>query len=137
MVTGEAYGWNEGKLWLWTGSATASAEIQLAQNIRVNTFVGWERHQAVNGAVAEHPTGVIANLVVQRLYTYDSYLPRFQDTAAPVVHAHVYHSGRLGSAGLILYSGRIDELALEGQEGNILMYTLSYHGNQFSAYGGS
>lgn len=135
MPSYEAFGWPEGQVYLWTGTATASAVVALAQNTQGVFQRGWETHQSIDGVYGQHLTGQRADVSIGAVYTYDATIKRMVD-AATAIHLKLYHSSINGSAGLILYSGVVDAFGLNGSENNPYVYTLQYHCHIWSAYGG-
>lgn len=131
----EVYTWNEGQIYLWSGTATASALIAFAQNAQALLQYGWENHPSVAGVYAEHLTGQRADLTIQALYTYDAAAIKLI-LSATALHVKLDHSGINGSAGFLFYSGHVDTLAPGGSEGIPYSYTLAYHAFAWSAYGG-
>lgn len=129
----EVYTWNEGQVYIWTGTATASALVGFAQNSQAIMQYGWESHQTVDGVYADHLTGQRADLTVQALYSYDITALRMI-LSATAVHVKMHHSGVHGTGGMFFYSGRVDVLALGGSEGLPYSHTISYHANSWSGY---
>jgi hypothetical protein len=95
---------------------------------------GWDNRARLDGSYSDALTGKRADLTIRAMYTYDSTLLRINESAT-AVHLHLKHSGALGSAGLYLYSGRIDRIDLQGSEGNPYVFGITYHANRWSAYG--
>lgn len=131
----EAYAFPEGQVHLWTGTATASAIVAFAQNTQAQIAYGWLEHQSVDGAYARHQTGQSVDVTFGALYTYDSTIVRMV-LSATAMHLHLIQSSVNGSAGLFCYSGHVSGLAFAGNDGQPYAYTLTYHGTEFSAYGG-
>jgi hypothetical protein len=124
MTSAEVFGWSEGRVYLWTGSATASAVAAYAQNTQANMVHG----NALTGLRADVSEGL--------LYTHDATIMKMFHPSATAVHIKLLHSGVNGSAGHFFYSGVIDSLVVAGSEQNPYQYTLNYHANIWSAFGG-
>lgn len=129
----EAITWNEGQIWMWTGSATASALIAFAENMQLLPVRGWLNEPALNGQYYDRISGRRADLVVGAMYTRDAAIQKL-DAAETAVHMKLLHSGVYGSAGVLLWSGRIDSLGLIGSQGSPYQYQMSYHCNAWSAF---
>lgn len=132
---GEVFTWNEGQVWVWTGSATASALVSFAQNMQLSLVRGWDNVPSLAGNYRDHITGRRADLLLGALYTHDAALQRI-DAAETAVHVKLLHTGIHGSAGWLLWSGRIDSITPIGSEGNPYLFQLAYHANRWSAFGG-
>ncbi len=132
----EVFVWSEGQIYLWTGTATASALIGYAQNIQAPLVRGWANDPSLAGNYRDHLTGQRADVLLGALYTPDATIQKIE-ASATAVHMKLVHTlaGDMGSAGVILYSGRIDSLTYAGSENNPYTYTLSYHANRWSAFG--
>lgn len=135
MPAAEAFVWSEGAIALWTGAASpaASAVVAYAQNVQGLLAWGWEEHQSIDGVYAQHLTGQVGDLTFGAIYTYDATIARIAQSAT-AVHLKLQHNGVNGSAGYLLYSGRIASLALAGSEATPYVYTLTYRAHQWSAY---
>ena len=130
----ETYSWNEGSIAFWTGSATASAVIAYATNSDLSLVRGWENRRTLSGNYYDLLTGQRADLMVGAVYTSDLTLARMVESAT-AVHVRLTHTNAVnGSAGFLLYSGRIDALRYAGSEAAPYTYQLTYHANQWSAY---
>lgn len=132
----EAFIWREASISLWTGvaSPSTSAVLAYAQNMQVGMTYGWLEHESVDGVYARHQTGQSIDVTFAALYTVDSTIVKMVQSAT-AVHLGIYQSGINGSAGINAYSGNISGLTLVGDEANPHVYTLTYHGNLWSAYG--
>lgn len=130
----EAYSWAEGQIAFWTGSATASAVVAYAQNSDLALARGWINRQSLAGSYADLLSGQRADLTVGAVYTSDPTLVRMVESAT-AIHVRVNHTNAVnGSAGFLLYSGRVDMLRFAGTQDAPYTYQLTYHANQWSAY---
>jgi hypothetical protein len=131
----EAFSHSEGTLHLWTGTATASALVAYVQNIGGNFINGWLNEPRGDLSYRNVQTGQRVDLQIGTYLTPDFTLHRLF-ASATAVHAHLrqFNSAQ-GSAGYFFYSGRIDSLALNGSEGGLVSFNLTYHANRWSAYG--
>jgi len=130
----EAISWPEGCIYLWTGSATASALLGYAQDMSVNFFVGYDNYQTFDTAFHDNATGQRADANIGTLYTTDSLTLFKMYNAQTAVHVHFKHSGVYGSAGVYLYSGRMDSVILAGTDKMMITWRCQYHANRWSAY---
>lgn len=130
----ETFSWMEGQVYVWTGSATASAVVAYAQDMQGALVRGWDNRARADGSYSNALTGRRADITIHAMFTYDATLLRINESAT-AVHVHLKQSNALGSAGYFLYSGRIDRIDFQGSEGNPYVYGLAYHANVWSAYG--
>ena len=132
----ETYVWPEGTIYLWTGSATSSAVVAYAMNVRATVMRGWDNYQTLDGAWHNRHTGLRADVSIGALLTRDnSALNAMFDTTAAPVHLHLmWDHGAGGSAGRIFYSGQLDTLNDNGSDGQSTMMDMMYHANAWTAY---
>lgn len=118
---------------VWTGTSNPYTATYV-EDTTVNLTRGYANIGPTFGGVyADVLTGWRADVSVGAAFTFDETLLRmFQSATA--LHMEVYHSGINGSAGVKLWSGRVDSWSVAGQEGGLLTYTIAYHANVFSAY---
>ena len=121
----EVFAWPEGELHLWTGSSTASGNpIAYVNNMTVTLTVRWQSDAAVDGTYRQHSTEKRADFSFGIDYLYgDGLVALFN--AQTACHAKFTHKNTLASAGIILYSGRINTLALAGNEAAVFNETLN------------
>lgn len=134
MPNYETFNWNEGAVYIYTGTATASALLFLCENISMQLAHSWQDHKTMDGTYSYHLIEQRANLSIGQLYTVDATLFRIQNSAT-AVHWHIKNTGVNGSAGVYLYSGRIDSLAIQGRQGDVQQVAVQYHAHNWSAYG--
>jgi hypothetical protein len=131
----ETFVWPEGAIYLWTGTATASAIPAYAEYVQGTFMRGWENYATLDGVWHNVQTGQRADITLGTLYTMDNEVIRAMEGTATAVHMELRQSSINGTAGYVLYSGRIDMMALAGREGDTFKFSLSYHANEWSAYG--
>lgn len=132
----EAYSWTEGTVHLWTGTTTPGTLVAYAENVNVRIARGWENIRMLGGNYVDRLTGLRVDVSVGLFYTNSSTLTRWFESAT-AIHAKFNHSAYPnGSAGFLLYSGRLDSIELVGSDSQIFKYTMAYHANAWSAYGG-
>lgn len=131
----ESFAWPEGAIYLWTGTATASAIPTYAQSIQGSFERGWDNFATLSGGWRNTLTGERADVTIGTLYTVDNAALRAFDAAKADVHMHIRHDVQGASAGYLLYSGRIDRMSLGGRDDDIYQFTVDYHANVWSAYG--
>lgn len=134
----EAFSWNEAQIALFTGNAApvTSAVFAYAESLNGTFADGWENRVKLGGRYDNHLTGQRADVTIAAMFTYSMQIQRMV-AARTAIHMKLYHSSVNGSAGYILYSGRVDSLALAGGDGQVFKYTLQYHANSWSAFGGA
>lgn len=130
----EAYVWPEGQIYIWTGTATASAVVSFAENSNLQVAYGWDNRPNLSGTYRDHLTGKRADLSIAALYTIDGTIQRMADSAT-AVHIKLIHNTINGSAGFFLYSGRLDNIAYQGDNAAPYKYALQYHANVWSGFG--
>jgi len=134
-VTAETYAWPEGELLIWTGSA-ASVGVGRMNNSTHQIVHGWlNAGPSLSGVYTDHLTGKRANVSIAAGFTYDTELIRIMQ-AATAVHIEARYSSVNGSAGWKFYSGRIDSQTVQGGAAGLFNFTMTYHSNDWSAYGG-
>ena len=131
---GETFAWPEGTIYLWTGSATASAIPAYAQNVQGTFVQGWDNFATCDGNWHDVLTGVRADVTIGALYTVDNAV-KAMVASQTAIHMHIRHTALGASAGYLLYSGRADVVTLAGREGEVFQWSMSYHANVWSAYG--
>lgn len=130
----EVVSWPEGSIYLWTGSATASAVPGYAQNIQATLTFGWLNYYTVSGEPRDTLTGLRADVTIGGLVTFDPALTTMIQSAT-AVHMHIRRDALGASAGYYFYSGRVDQRLFAGREGELYQYSVTYHSNLWSAYG--
>jgi hypothetical protein len=128
----EVFVWREASAYWWTGTATASAQLAYAENVRVALTRGWDNFQRLAGTWGNNQTGTRADVQIGTLYHVSNLQALFDSATA--VHWHFMHLHALGSAGIYLYSGRIDTLELVGDQAQPFRHNLTYHANNWSGY---
>lgn len=134
-ASAEVFVWPEGQIALFTGTGAASALIAYARNSQATLTHGWINRPNVSGLYQDHLTGRRADIAIQALYTWDATLIKLAE-AETALHMKLWHNGVNGSAGLFIFSGRVDALALVGSEDAPYAFSLNYHANVWSAWGG-
>lgn len=129
----EAFAWPEGAIYLWTGTATASALVGYCQSVQGALARGWDNRPRMDGSYVDHLTGQRADVLIGAAYQRDSTLAAVFDSAT-AVHLKLLHSSVNGTAGYTLWSGRLDNLTLVGNERTPYVYSLAYHANKWSAF---
>lgn len=130
----EAFSHREGQLFVWTGTATASALVAFAQGVQANVVRGWLNEPRGDLSYRDVQTGQRLDVQIGTLLTWDMTLQRLFDSAT-ALHMHFKESGLYGSAGWFWYSGRLDSLTLNSQEGGLVNFAAAGHFNRWSAYG--
>lgn len=131
----EVFTWREGRVLVWTGTATASAIVAFMENMNAAGQYGWETHQSLAGVYAQHETGRIMNVSFQYLYGTDATLMKMIHSAT-AMHWKIDHSSLAnGSGGLLLHSAVVDSFALAGSKGQPFTFSVNLHGHVWSHYG--
>lgn len=133
MASTEAYSWMEGQLWVFTGNLATSAVVAYATQNNLNLTWGNVNNQTLAGTYYDYNTGKRADLTVGAVMCFDSTLNRIADSAT-AVHMKFINSSVAGTAGYMLYSGRIDSLQFAGTERSPYTYTLAAHFNVWSGF---
>jgi hypothetical protein len=130
----EAFSWIDATIYLSTGVAFAtSAVVGLCENSNVSTQWGYVNTPAADGTYYDHITGQRANVSLQQVYTVDRSLLAIADSAT-ALHLKLMQSGANGSAGMYLWSGRIDNVNYAGQKAGVFMLSCQMHYNNWSAF---
>lgn len=129
----EVFAWREGQCFVWTGNSTVSALTAYAQNINASIAYGWNNRRLVTGTYQDVLTGQRADVQIGAMYTPDATIQKFAALTA-LTHMHLRHSSLGGTAGIFLWSGRIDRIDLQGSEANVYSFTVAYHSNIITAY---
>ena len=128
----DAFTWPESRVWMWTGSATASALVGLATDLRCDLRHGVESFQTLDGAYHQRITGQQADLTISALYT-PSGAP-LDALAHTAVHLRAQAVDVLsGSASITLWSGTLHHVALAGQQGELLRWSLAARAHSWSS----
>ena len=134
----EPFSWTEGSIYLWSGSTTASASalVGYATDSTVTLMKGWDTQQTLTGTYLNNKTGQRADMTIGALYMTDNSGITTLFDSETAVHIHIRHSAIVGpSAGVFLWSGRLDTLNFNGTEGQLYQMSVTYHANLWSAYG--
>jgi len=130
----EIVSWPEGAIYLWTGTATASALVGYARDVNATIVWGIDNYQTLDTAWHNVYTGQRADVGIGQFYTTDALTLWKMAEAKTGVHVHLKHTGVYGSAGMYLYSGAIDSVQLAGNEGQHITFSVQFHANRWSAY---
>lgn len=134
-MANEVYSWMEGRVLVWTGTATASALVGYMQNMQAIGVYGWEDRQTVAGVYSQHQTGQLMSIAFQYFYGLDATLAKMIQSAT-AMHLKIDHSSPAnGSGGLFLWSAVVDSFALVGAEGSPYTWSINLHGHEWSHYG--
>lgn len=129
----EVYSFPEGTVSLYTGAAATSALMAYCQDTTVTLVWGWDNRPAAGGNYYDQLTGRRADVTVNLHLTTDEVIQRMTQSAT-AVHMKFNHSSVGGTGGYWLYSGRIDRLQFQGQQGGVFSYTLAAHFNRWSGF---
>ncbi len=131
----ESVSWMEGTISLYTGNASPSnsAVVAQCQNVSLRLNRGWMNREALDGTYRDHYTGQRADITIGQFYNYDGTLVKME-ASATAVHIKAMHSNTYGSAGYFFYSGRIDAVQVQGSNGGLFTFTITYHSNSWSAF---
>ncbi len=133
MADSEAFSWMEGQLWVYTGNLATSAVVAFAQQNNLNITWGNVNSETLAGTYYDYETGKRADFTVGAVMCFDGTLRRIAD-ARTAVHMKFINSSVNGSAGYMLYSGRIDSLQFAGTEASPYTFTLAAHFNTWSGF---
>lgn len=130
----ETFAWSDGDVIMWTGTASAVV-VGYVQQSNAQITKGWANvGPTIGGTYSDHLTGQRVNVSIT-MYYYPGNIPQKMFEAATAVHMELrQNNGIGGSAGHIMYSGRIDTLTPAGGERNVYTQAVTYHANTWSAY---
>lgn len=131
----EVFAWPEGELHLWTGSHTASGSpVAYVTNVNVNCAYAWQSDATLGGVYRQHLTDVRADYSLQVGWQFEQTLSVLH-AAQTAVHAKVTcNIPGIGSAGILLYSGRLSTLGLNGADGSVFNRSLNGFSHTWSAF---
>lgn len=125
---------HEGWVYVWTGAANQSGSIiQYAESFDVNFQRAWANEPSVSGVYRDHLTNRRADATLGGLYAYGNRLHQLANLET-AVHMKIMLLDHTGSAGVLMYSGRIDGFSLNGMLGQNWKHSLQYHANIWSAF---
>lgn len=134
MADQEAISFSEGLARMWTGTATAYT-LAVVENVNVSLERNWLTYRTLDGTYRDLDAGYRCAVNVGAVWTYDNTISRWW-ASATAVHMEIYHSNTLApSAGVLLWTGRIDSVQYNGQQGDVMRLQMAYHATNFSAYG--
>jgi len=130
----ETFAWPDGSVILWTGTASG-ALVGYATQTNAQFVQGWANvGPTIGGTYSDHLTGRRVNVSLTLNYHPGS-VAQTMFEAATAVHMELRHlDGVGGSAGHLLYSGRMDSLTPAGAERGVYTLAMTYHANVWSAY---
>lgn len=124
----------DAQLHIWTGAVTASGSaLGFVESTQFFPSWTWQTDASLSGTYRDHLVGVHARISTQQLYTTDQRIERLAELAT-AVHFKFIQSNIHGSAGYFAYTAHIDNLALQGGNGNMWRYTMNAHSNIWSAF---
>lgn len=133
MAITETFAWPEGHVLVWTGTSNP-VTAWLAANSNCQLVRGWANiGPTFDGSYTDVLTGQRANVTIGQAFMYGNVLREMFESAT-AVHMEHYHSSINGSAGIKLWSGRIDQVNTQGQQGGVYTVQMVYHANSWSAY---
>lgn len=133
MPDSEAYSWIEGQVYIYTGNLATSAVVAYATQCNLNLSRGTVNSETLAGTYYDYSTGKRADFTFGAVMCFDGTLRRLFDSAT-AVHLKFMHSSVAGTAGYMLYSGRIDTLSFAGTERNPYTFTMAGHANIWSGF---
>lgn len=134
MAEHESISFGEGVARLWTGTASAYVMAHV-ENVNVTMTRNWINYRTLDGTYRDMDNGVSVTVSIGNVWTYENRLS-YLWSAATAVHMELYNSNAVApSAGIVLHSGRIDSLAYQGAQGDVMRASLNYHANNYTIYG--
>jgi len=142
-ATGEIFAFPEGRLYLYASASgtTSGSGIGFAQGATLTFAYGWREVEYAIGAPTgnkeRHLTGARAELTIENLFG-DLALFRLANATAAVnaKFEGVMTGGVSRSAQFVLYSGAVDTLTVNQQDGQSFQGSYSMHSDRWSAFGG-
>jgi hypothetical protein len=133
MAEHESISFGEGIARLWTGTASAYVMAHV-ENVNVSMTRSWLNYLTLGG-YRDLSVGLIAEVNIGAVWTYDNSLS-YLWASATAVHMELYNSNAVApSAGMVLWSGRIDNLTFNGAQGDVMRASMAYHSNAIGIYG--
>jgi hypothetical protein len=130
----EVVSWREGRVYVWTGTATASAVLYFHNSINMTFVKGVDSQPRLDGSYCNTVTGQRSDVNTQQYYAGDTTLMRMFDSAT-AVHLKVTQGSYWGTASAVLWSGFIDSVSLNASENGLYQFSMVYHANGWNFYG--
>lgn len=130
----EVYTFSEGRLYLWTGSHTASGmSVAWCENVNVSIDNTWGYQRSIGTARYEWLQDSRATISIGRAYSNDNRV--WALVTAENVHMKIEHENQpAGSAGFIFYSGRIDNAGMQANNNAIVRESVGGHAYQWTGW---
>lgn len=139
VATGETFSFAEGKLILYASASgtTTGSGVGFVQGVSLTFAYGWDETLTCDGRYENVITGKLVTLAANVLHG-DNYLFRLANLTGAVNarFESLITGGRSQSAQFLLYSGMIDNAALQESDGDINRGTFSMYARSWSAIGG-
>lgn len=133
----EIYQFREGHAYLWTGAANASgAAVAWVNDGTLAMRREYQNEPMADGTYRFHFTGQAVTYNLTLGWVDTSRLKTLWDAATGTpVHVKLMHDNVVnGSAGYILYSGRMLGLSVADSQGTVTNQTIDGQGNLWSAF---
>ena len=139
-VSAEVFSFPEGHLTVWASASgtTSGSGVGFVRNARVTLAVGWRDLLNADRSVTYEETGRLATLAAESLYADRGLYALFNAGAA--VNAKfqgvVTGGAALGKSAVYqFYSGVMDALTLQDQDGDLWRMALAMHARTWSGFG--
>lgn len=124
----------DAQLHIYTGGQTASGSaLGFVDSTQIFPSWQWQTDASLSGTYRDHLVGIHCRFSMQAIYTTDQRIERLAQSAT-ALHFKLIQNNIHGSAGYFMYTAHIDNLALQGGNGNVWRYTLNAHANLWSAF---
>lgn len=129
----ETQSWIEGNIAIFTGNMATSAILAFVENTNISITHGIVNRQVADGHYYDYATGQRMDVNIGAAWAYSDALYKL-DASATAIHLKIINASVAGTAGYIAYSGRIDSLFIDGQQGGVFKYRVAAHFNTWSAF---
>ncbi len=131
----EIFTFNEGRILVWTGTATASALLAFVENANAYGMYGWSPRQSLDGVYDNHLTGKAINGTVSYLYGANGTFQKMVESATAIHLQFDQVNVPNGSAGLLVWSAVVESFGLVASRMNPYTYSFNFRGHNWSGYG--
>lgn len=140
IATGETFSFAEGKLYLYASASgtTSGSGIGFARAATLRFVYGWVDFPTLNGGWQRLITGKRADLNIGQLYGDRTLFTLADSTAAVNAKFEGLVTGNAQttkSAQYILYSGVVDDVEINQNNGDLFQASYAMHANEWSAFG--
>ena len=133
-----AFAFADGHLYVYEGAVPSTTPIAYVQDVYANILQQYSNPRSVNGVYRKHLEEERVDVSFTVPQASELALIRYMASRANEVHLHIeslpQYAGYGHAQGLYLYSGVFDLTNLQGAEGALMLNSMRYFCNNWSAY---